>query len=149
MKLEEYSVELVTEYAKKLTWQKRHNTLEDQFYVTAHQNHRMEILKDQVEYCITDSPIILGMYYSPNYFQNSFPKFVLELFNSYDNINFYIERQKKYVQAGRNQTFAEALKSDVGVREILNQNAIGYCSVLGDPKAPQLILDLIKENLNG
>ena len=136
-------VELVTEYAKKLSWQKRHNTLKDQFYVSAHQNHRMEILRDQVDFIITDSPILLGMYYSPGYHQNSFPKFMVDVFNSYNNINFYINRTKDYNPKGRNQTYEEALEADQGVKDILAEHKIPYTEIDGDKDAPKNILSSI------
>ena len=141
MKLEGYNVELVTEYAKKLTWQKRHNTLKDQFYVTAHQNHRMEILRDQVEWCITDSPLLLGIYYSPGYFEETYHPFIMDVFNSYNNKNFYIERKKKFVQTGRNQTFEEAKEVDTGVVKILENNGVPHIRIQGDEHAPQQILN--------
>jgi hypothetical protein len=43
MKQAGMSVELVTEYAKHLVWEDRKATLDDQLYVTATQNHRLEI----------------------------------------------------------------------------------------------------------
>lgn len=146
MKTRDMEVELVTEYAKKLVWQQRHNTLKDQFYVTAKQNHRMSVLKDQVEYCITDSPIILGMFYSPNYYPGTYKEFILDVFNSYDNLNIWIERTKKYNPIGRNQTEIEAREADKGIRKILDDNGIPYFKVMGDHTAPQQILELILRN---
>ena len=48
--------ELVTEFAKDLTWENRQNTLENQLYVFAEQHHRVNRLKKQVDVVITDSP---------------------------------------------------------------------------------------------
>lgn len=140
MKLRDMEVELVTEYAKKLSWQKRHNTLKDQFYVTATQNHRMEILREQVEWCITDSPILLGMYYSPTYFPNTFPNFIVDMFKSYDNRNFFINRTKVYNPNGRNQTEDEAHQADKGIMGIMDKYGIEYDIIDGDKDAPMRIL---------
>ena len=146
MKLEGYSVELVTEYAKQLAWQRHHNVLNDQFYVTAKQNHRMEILRDQVEYCITDSPILLGIYYSDNYFPHHWPAFIRELFDSYENQNYYIKRKKKFVQLGRNQNIKKAIAADAGVKNILRNFDIDFMDVDGDKDAPRIIFDNIKRS---
>lgn len=143
MKLKEMEVELITEYAKKLSWQKRHNTLKDQFYVTAHQNHRMEILRDQVEFAITDSPLLLGMYYSPGYHTRTFPSFVVDVFNSYDNINFFINRTKTYNPNGRNQSYEQALEADQGIKDILYKYEIPFTTIDGDKDAPKNILSSI------
>lgn len=143
MKTRDMEVELVTEYAKKLVWQQRHNTLQDQMYVTAKQNHRMNILREQVNWCITDSPILLGLHYSPLYYPRTFPGFILDVFNSYDNLNFWIERKKKYNPKGRNQTEEEALKADDNIRNILDKNNIKYVAIDGDPNAPKQIMQTI------
>jgi ATP:corrinoid adenosyltransferase len=42
MKVSGYNVELVTEYAKDMTWEGRHNILGDQLYILAKQNRRLE-----------------------------------------------------------------------------------------------------------
>ena len=55
MKWKEYNVELVTEYAKELTWEKRYDILNDQLYVLSKQNRKLIRLKDQVDWIITDS----------------------------------------------------------------------------------------------
>ena len=64
MKLNEMNVELVTEYAKDLTWEERFGTLaNDQLYVFAKQQKRLQVLKNKVRYVVTDSPLILGLSY--------------------------------------------------------------------------------------
>lgn len=143
MKIRDMEVELVTEYAKKLVWQKRHNTLQDQMYVTAKQNHRMNILREQVNWCITDSPILLGLHYSPLYYPRTFPDFILDIFNSYNNINFFLKRTKKYNPNGRNQTEDEAKEADANIRTLLDTYKIPYSVIQGDRNAPKRIMEII------
>ena len=126
MKMKGYSVELVTEYAKDLVWEGRNKTLTDQFYITATQNHRIEMLVGEVEYVITDSPILLGLLYAPaNYYHGFFP-FVWEVFNSYTNVNILLNRVKPYVVEGRNQTEFEAIKISEELEDLLIQNNVKY-----------------------
>jgi len=97
MKLDqEFSkVELVTEYVKRLVWAERHRELSNQVYITAKQSHRLDLIKDQVDYAITDSPILLGLVYTPeDYLRGTYKEMVIELFNSYNNVNFFIDRVK-------------------------------------------------------
>lgn len=131
MKWQKYDVELVTEYAKKLVWQKSHNLLVDQFKVTAEQNHRMYILNDQLKWIVTDSPLPIALYYAPDYYKNTFPQFVMDVFNSYDNINFFIKREKDYVPKGRNQTYEEALAADEGIMEIMRKYQVPFTLIPG------------------
>ena len=71
MKLEGLNVELVTEYAKDMTWEGRGNILEDQLYMLAKQNRRLSRLQDKVDFAMTDSPLFLGLAYSkPDYFES-------------------------------------------------------------------------------
>lgn len=146
MKLAGYEVELVTEYAKKLTWQKRHNTLSDQLYVTAQQNHRMQILDKQVDWCVTDSPLPIGMHYCPDFFPDTFHPFVKEVFNSYNNVNFWINRVKPYNEKGRNQTLEQAIVADDAIKYLMATTfGFDYHTVDGDDKAPGMILKHILE----
>src|SRR6266446_4338308 len=71
MKWQNMNVELVTEFAKEVTWEKHHNIFNDQLYILAQQNRRLERLKDQVNYVISDSPILMYQAYNPKgYFKH-------------------------------------------------------------------------------
>lgn len=130
MKREGASVELVNEYAKEITWEGHLSYLEDEFYVLAHQNRRLVRLKGKVDYVITDSPILLGLaYVPPSYYPNYFNKFIHEVWNSYDNINFVLERGTEYVEAGRNQNATVAIEKDEMMIELLNNNLDLYKKV--------------------
>ena len=56
-------VELVTEYAKQITYEKRFNVLGDQLYILAKQNRKLEPLRGIVDYIISDSPLPTGLLY--------------------------------------------------------------------------------------
>ena len=110
MKISGYSVELVTEYAKDMTWEGRHNILGDQIYLLAKQNRRLERLRDKVDYVVTDSPLIMGVNYAPPNYYNHFLPLAFDLWNSYNNINFYLSNNgdMPYQDIGRNQSKKEA-----------------------------------------
>lgn len=130
LKTDGVSVELVTEYAKDVTWEGRQNLLNDQLYLLAKQNRRLSRLLDHnVDYAITDSPILLSAAYTrmgDDKYSHLVP-LVLELFNSYDNINFVLRRNPEfYVQVGRNQTVEEAQHIDNVVIDLLDEFDIPY-----------------------
>lgn len=108
MKKNNFNVELVTEFAKELTWSKRGKCLKDQFYVSAKQNHRLERLKNQVDFVITDSPLFLGIIYASENYYSLFEPLLLQIFNSYNNLNIFLKRIKLYNPIGRNQTESES-----------------------------------------
>jgi len=137
-------VELVTEFAKDMVYAGRLKELEgNQLYITAKQYHRMERLRDQVDYIITDSPIVQGIIHTPaNYFK-SFESLLLELHNSFDSINIILNRTKEYKEYGRVQTEEEARRLDFGIRRFFNTNKIIHSVVDGDENAPDVILNML------
>jgi len=141
------SVELVTEFAKDLVYAERFKELEgdNQLYITAKQYSRLHRLKNQVDYAITDSPIIQSLMYTPENYFSSFGPFLRELFDSFDNINIYINRVKKYRTYGRSQTEEEADTIGMRITNFLVNNNIEYHNVDGDYNAPSKVLELIKE----
>jgi len=86
MKLLGLNVEEVPEYAKDLTWEKRLNTLQCQPYVFGKQLYRIYRLLGQVEYIITDSPLLLSIVYSKEWPQ-SFKQSVIDIYEQMDNFS--------------------------------------------------------------
>ena len=111
LQLAGYAAEYVPEFAKVLTWQNHTTALKDQLYLFAKQDHRLEVLRGQpLDFVIMDGPLLnAAMYVQGDYFKN-FEPLVVEVFNSYDNANFFLERNraKKYQYVGRAQGPAQA-----------------------------------------
>lgn len=147
MKKQGYEVELVTEYAKDMTWEERFNVLTDQLYVLAKQNRRIHRLNGKVEWVITDSPILMGMMYKPKNYYDTFNQFILDVWNSYDNISFLLNRDFDYNPNGRNQSYEEALEIDAKIHRFLDDNDIDYHLVTNDPSVDRIsyIMSFIKK----
>lgn len=145
MKLEGMSVELVTEYAKEMTWEKRHNILTDQLYILAKQHRRVSRLRGEVDYVVTDSPFLVGILYRREDYSETLDRLVVELWNRYENVNFFLERVKEYVPVGRNQSEDEARRIDVTTKELLARLQVPYQSVVGDAQAASRIFARVKE----
>jgi nicotinamide riboside kinase len=133
MKKQRHEVELVTEYAKDMTWEGRNNILTDQLYVLAKQNRRLHRLRGQVDYIISDSPLVLGLIYAQADYFDSFHPFLMDVFNSYKNINIMLSRDFEYNPNGRNQTADEATQIDTSLQTLLQQNNVPYYMVTNDP----------------
>lgn len=134
LKTQGMSAELVTEYAKDVTWEGRQNLLNDQLYLLAKQNRRLSrLLEHEVDFAVTDSPLLLCAAYTrlgTDAYSHLVP-LVLELFNSYDNINFVLKRNPEfYVQVGRSQTLDEAVLIDNLVIELLDEFKIPYHEIV-------------------
>lgn len=148
MKKQQLEVELVTEYAKDMTWEKRANVLSDQLYILAKQNRRLVRLDGQVDWVITDSPLLLGLVYQKPEYYRMFEPFVMEVFNSYDNHSFLLSRDFEYQAAGRNQTAEQAIGVDQDIKELLNRKQVSYQQVTNDPEVNRITQILNMVGLN-
>jgi hypothetical protein len=148
LKINGVNCELVTEFAKHITWKEDFNTLKNQIYVFAKQHDRMFHLKDKVDVIITDSPIIMGLSYCNwDYMARSFEQFVVDEFNREDavNVNYFINRVKEYNPSGRSQTEEEAKEKDKEIKTLLNNYNVEYNFIDGDETAVNELYKVIFE----
>jgi len=146
MKKMRLEVELVTEYAKDMVWEGRHNILEDQLYIFAKQQRRISRLKSHnIDWVITDSPISLGLVYlRDGALSGHFNGLVMEVFNSFDNHNFLLQRNFEYNPIGRNQKdVQEASIYDAKVTELLDSWNVPFEIIMGGESAVAHILGKI------
>jgi hypothetical protein len=134
MKLRGHNVELIQEYAKDLVYEHRLHTLQDQLYLLGKQNHRLVRTVSQVELVINDSPIVLSSLYSPPDYYKGFDSFVMEVFNSYNNVNFFMTRPKSrpYQPSGRTQTASQALEVRDKLLTYMHNHNISYTPLNSD-----------------
>lgn len=141
LKMAGVNCEFVTEYAKDLTWEERHCTLKNQAYIFGKQVNRLHRLLGKVDLVVTDSPILLTLLYTPLSYPKSFEPFVKDIWNEYENENYFIDRVKAYNPSGRNQTEAESRKIDRDIISLLESEAVKYTRVTGDRTAVTKILE--------
>jgi energy-coupling factor transporter ATP-binding protein EcfA2 len=118
MKSLDQKVELVTEYAKDLTYEKNFGTLENQLKVFAEQDARLRRLEGQVEWAITDSPLGLGEVYMTDEYSSWLPDAMRGAYHRYDNWDVWVHGVKKYQQYGRTQSEPAALALDAEIKAI-------------------------------
>lgn len=141
MKQENMSCELVTEYAKDLTWENNHCALECQMYVTGNQLYRIKRVSNKVDYIITDSPILTGCFYSSNEFLNNA---ILYENSKLNTLNILLKRCKPYHEAGRIQTEEQAINIDHQIKQFLIENAISFKEIDGKKEAIESLFLQIK-----
>lgn len=142
MKLAGMNVELVTEFAKDLTWAERSACLQCQPYVFGKQYYKLFRLINKVDYIITDSPILLSIVYNKSS-PPSFNRAVIDIFNGMNNWNFYLKRgTRPYNEKGRSQTLKEAEKIDEEIVRALLDNGIPVTTITSDVSAAEKIFQL-------
>lgn len=127
MKIAGKRVELVTEFAKGLVYAGDNFDLSNQLYMLSQQDRQLYRLLGKVDYAITDSPLPLGLLYVKGRCDAPwFTQAVLEVFNSYDNVNYLVERMYPYQPYGRYQTEAEAKEIDIKLMQLLLTHNIPF-----------------------
>jgi len=138
LKMAGVKVELATEYAKDMVYEKSFKTLADQFYIFGKQFHKIWRLIDDNDVIITDSPIILSVFYN-KLESELFDDFVIEQYKRFNPMTFFIERETQYQNTGRMQTEEEAVNIDKALKEILDANDIPYRT----SKTTSAVMDII------
>lgn len=123
--------EYVSEYAKDATWERRGaKVFKAQEYIFGKQHFRMSRVAEEVDIIITDSPILLSIVYLKIYGDNfgmpSLVPTVKEAYRLYDNMDIFLERNKPYNPAGRNQTLEQAIEVDAITKGILHDTSSDY-----------------------
>ena len=121
-----YNCELALEFAKDKVWEESTKVLDNQFYVFGKQYHKLFRLKDKVDIIITDSPLPISLYYNqtPSKYFNDF---VIEQYNEFNNLMFFINRPTDiYKEEGRIQTKEEAEKIDEDIKFYLKHYQIPF-----------------------
>lgn len=144
MKMQGFKVEEVHEYAKDMVYEDRYNILNDQLYLLAKQNRKMKRLEDKVDYCITDSPLLLNYVYLGDVpYAVTFTKLLLDIYRQYDNINIYLERDHAYQEYGRYHNEQESIEKGEEILIMLESFNIPYTILKSSD--PDLINKIIKQ----
>lgn len=129
LKYQGYNTEYIPEYAKDATWEGRGpKVFAAQEYLFGKQHFRLARVADQVDFLVTDSPILQCIAYWDDQYLPSLAKVIREAHNRYDNINIFLERSdtKAYNPKGRNQSEDEARNKDARIRQILDDELLVY-----------------------
>ena len=152
LKIKHYDVEIISEYAKQLTYEERWDILkQDQLTILAKQHSKLRVVAKHRRLVVVDSPLLLSkVYFNPktNITDASlFLPLVVQMFNAYPNYNILLRRNPElpYEEAGRYQTLDEAKDIDNKVKKFLDSYNIPYWEILADESAPLLIMDNMKK----
>ena len=136
------NAELVTEFAKDKTWEGNLLALSCQEYVFGKQSYRLARCRDDVDVIVTDSPLPLAIIYNTNpALGRPFNQVILNVFDTYDNLSYYVTRVKGYNPKGRNQTAAESDALGEDIKHLLEYHRIPYEVIEGDKDGYEYILD--------
>lgn len=129
-------VDLVTEFAKDLFYENRTDLLNDgdnQVYIFGEQLYRMNRCSDKVQVIVTDSPLPLAIVYNKSdILGEEFNKVVMNCFNSYENLSYFLVRSKEYSSSGRLHTEQESDELMERILDLMAERHIPYVYAMGD-----------------
>jgi len=153
LKTQGTNVELVREYVKDWAWEKRNITTYDQIYFLGKQVRRESMLYGKVNYVVTDSPVMMNLYYAQRYCSVSLAEGVraatLSFYrqaadDGHRHVHVLLDRNKPYASEGRYQTEIEAKEIDGGVKRLLDDLKISYLTSTPDEAELSKLLEKIK-----
>lgn len=128
LKQQGLNVELVREYVKNWAWEKRSISVYDQLYFLGKQSRAESVLYSKVDYIITDSPVLLNVYYSNKYAPRQMADGICAAVRGFyeqaakdGHIHHHVmlRRSKPYNPAGRFQNEGEAKEIDAELHGLL------------------------------
>ena len=134
------NAELVTEFAKDKVYEESKEVFNNQIYILGQQSFRQSRLKNKVDVLITDSPLLLSIYYNKDKnITQELTSLTCKIFDSYDNYNYFINRVKAYNSKGRLHTEEESNKCNKEIKNMLINLDINFKEFDGDTNGYDLI----------
>lgn len=135
----------VEEYATELSVERDWTALADQRAVTLEQARRVRRFLGQVDWILSDSPLLLGCIYGEGpYAQPEFHKEVFDLFDAFENVNIWLDRPSvAYQTYGRHHSEAQALEVDRKLLDLLGDR-IDFRTT-ADQETPQRVVKFLQE----
>lgn len=149
LKMLGYNAEMAPEYVKDKVWEETVEVFKNQAYIFGKQYFRISRVKDKVDVVITDSPILLSMFYNnqPELGEN-FCNMCMDVFNSFDNFNVFLTRAKPYNPAGRFQTEEESDALVQPMIDMLDKYNVRYATFPGTEDGYNAIVERIVKILD-
>jgi hypothetical protein len=133
--------EMAPEFAKDVVWERNFDVLRNQIAIFGEQHRRVFRLVNQVEFIVTDSPLLNSVLYGRKaHMGPTFLQLVIEEHRKLPALNVFLRRTKRYEERGRVQDYASALALDAETLQMLHAHAPGFLEVDADSTAAPKIV---------
>jgi hypothetical protein len=150
LKMMHLKAEYVQEYAKSLIYEQRFEELNNQYNVSMSQYKSIKAVSEVVDFVVTDSPLLLGIYYNRTYPDNvcnvqKVENILINKLSEFQNIYIFLERNHKFdfETSGRVHTHAQSIQIDEDLKKMLTEFNLPYKTFLSDRTSISGILDYI------
>lgn len=129
LKKKGYNCEMSLEFAKEKVYEESFRTMNDQIYIFGKQFHKLWRLKDKVDIIITDSPLVISLYYNKEESKH-FDNFVVEQYNKFNNLLYFIDRGDiEFQESGRLHNKKQSIEIDNRLKTILTEKGVEFKTV--------------------
>jgi len=118
---------LVSEFATELILEGNDKSLQDQFYVSGNQYHRIKTAYESFAVTIVDSPLLLGIVYQQG-LPAAFNELLMALHQSFHSLNVLLKRNMGYSHTltGRLHGITESMGLDREIQTMLETHEVRY-----------------------
>lgn len=150
-----YSCEYVQEFVKKSVYEGNSAVLRNQLFVLANQYYNIDLLRNKVDIIITDSPLLLSVFYN-RYFDKTnafripdeiFEKLTMYIHSTFDNLNYFIKRNHVYKKEGRYQDESRVREEEKILEHLMNNAGIEIKHLLSTDNCSAIIMEDIKKRV--
>lgn len=150
------NVENTPEFFKDLVLEEtQHGKFGGQLLVLAEQNKRLARLVGKNDFAVTDCPLPLIGYYTPQNYIEGFENFLINTYNQYNNegANYFIVRKHEYESEKRDHDENQSRTIELELPAYLDKWGIKYQTVAStaeeneDALVDFIIADLISKNI--
>lgn len=147
------NVELVREYVKSWVWEARKFSTYDQLYFLGKQIRQESLLFGKVDWIITDSPVLMNLYYAQKYCPLVISEGVRAATLAYyhqseddghKHVHVFLNRTKPYLSHGRFQSEDEAKEIDDEVRKVMRHLKFPFIETTSEEADLEVLLETIK-----
>lgn len=122
-----YATAKVPEFAKAMTWRRDLAALRNPLYMFAQQEAQLEVLRDRnLDFVVVDGCLLNALVYPVPRMLPSFEPMVIEYFNDYENVNFFIEGVAPFSAEGRNETKEQSDEVARRLLQLMEKHGISY-----------------------
>lgn len=149
MKMLGLSVENTPEFYKELVYEDSDSSkFGGQLYILGEQNRRLARLLGKNDFAVTDCPLPLIGYYTPEGYIDGFDELVKNLYHQYDNVNYFIVRKHDFEDEKRLHNEEQSDKIAIELPQYFEKNGIVFKVLESGPDlVHQILADLINEKV--
>jgi nicotinamide riboside kinase len=152
LKTQGENAELVREYVKEWVWTARKFSTYDQIYFLGKQTRQESLLFGKVDWIVTDSPVMMNLYYAQKYCPPVISEGVRACTLAYyhqaeddghKHVHVFLNRTKPYLSHGRFQNEDEAKEIDDDVKKVLRHLKVPFIETTSEAQdLDQLLVSL-------